>query len=140
MCNLGYVELVGLFGRYNGIWHLMMDKYDIMYESKSDKVLLELIGNYVKWHRQNQNMTQAELATAAGINRSTLSELENGSRSNTMTLIRVLRSLGRLSALDSFEQIHTVSPLALAEEQAVYRRRVRHKSDATEPFPPKSDW
>lgn len=118
----------------------MMDNYDTMYGAKSDKAILEMIGTYVKWHRQNQNMTQAELATAAGINRSTLSELENGHRSNTITLIQVLRSLGRLSALDSFEETHTVSPLAIAEEQAVYRRRVRHKADPTEPFPPKSDW
>jgi len=109
--------------------------------TNSDKEILRMIGAYIKHHRQNQNKTQAELSTEAGINRSTLSDTENGGTSNTMTLIQILRSLGRLSVLESFADINTVSPLALAEEQAKYKRlRVRHKKNTPSSNLPKSDW
>ena len=110
-------------------------------EYNSDKELLRIIGAYIKHHRQNQNKTQAELSTEAGINRSTLSDTENGGTSNTKTLIQILRSLGRLSILEGFSHINTISPLALAEEQAKYKRsRVRHKKDTSSSTLPKSDW
>ncbi|KPP98374.1 MAG: Helix-turn-helix domain [Bacteroidetes bacterium HLUCCA01] len=41
----------------------------------SDKALAEHIGAFVRHHRLEQNKTQNELATAAGISRSTLSLL-----------------------------------------------------------------
>jgi len=115
----------------------MMDISDI--SNGSDKTILDTIGAYIKYHRQNQNMTQSELSEAADINRSTLSEIENGNRSNTITLIRLLRSLGKLEVLMGFTKTQKISPLALAEEQAIYRKRVRHKK-GEKPNTPKSDW
>lgn len=44
----------------------------------SDKAIAEYIGTFVKHQRLEQNKTQDELASAAGISRSTLSLLERG--------------------------------------------------------------
>lgn len=117
-----------------------MGIYNINLGKHSDKQILVMIGDFIKYHRQNQNKTQSDLADEAGINRSTLSEIENGNRSNTMTLIRLLRSLGQLHVLSALNEINRVSPIALAEEQhPTYRKRVRKKAPKKSTLP-KSDW
>jgi transcriptional regulator with XRE-family HTH domain len=57
------------------------------------------LGRAVAYHRRQAGLTQAELATLAGINRQYLSELENGrATEQTERIFRVLRRLGlRLS-------------------------------------------
>lgn len=95
--------------------------------SVSDKTLVEYIGTFVRHHRMEQNKTQDELATAAGISRSTLSLLERGETVTVTTLIQVLRVLDQLSVLNAFEVRETISPLALAKVQREKRQRARGK-------------
>lgn len=103
----------------------MTDNSYTKYPSMSDKALLEYIGSFIRHHRLEQNRTQADLATKAGISRSTLSLLERGKTVTITTLIRVLRVLDQLSVLRVFEINETLSPLALAKLQKEKRQRAR---------------
>jgi transcriptional regulator with XRE-family HTH domain len=100
--------------------------------SKSDKALAEYIGAFVRHHRLELNKTQDEMATAAGISRSTLSLLERGETVTVTTLIQVLRVLDQLSVMRGFEVRETISPLALAKLQKEKRQRARSKSGKNE--------
>ncbi len=106
----------------------------------SDKSLAEYIGLFVRHHRMEQNKTQDELSTEAGISRSTLSLLERGETVTVTTLIQVLRVLDQLQVLSAFEVRETVSPLALAKMQKQKRQRARSKAGKTDPHSEDSDW
>ena len=106
----------------------MTDKAFKEWASMNDKALVEHIGAFVRHHRMEQNKTQDELATAAGISRSTLSLLERGETVTVTTLIQVLRVLDQLSVLSAFNVRETISPLALAKLQKEKRQRARSKA------------
>jgi transcriptional regulator with XRE-family HTH domain len=110
----------------------MTDKSFKEWASMSDKALAEYIGTFVRHYRMEQNKTQDELATAAGISRSTLSLLERGETVTVTTLIQVLRVLDQLSTLSAFEVRETISPLALVKLQKEKRQRARSKSGKDE--------
>ena len=105
----------------------MTDRSFIEWNSRNDKALAEYIGAFVRHHRLEQNKTQDELATAAGISRSTLSLLERGETVTVTTLIQVLRVLDQLAVLNAFEVRETISPLVLAKLQKEKRQRARSK-------------
>jgi len=96
--------------------------------SMSDRALTEQIGAFVRHHRLEENKTQNELASAAGISRSTLSLLERGETVTVNTLIRVLRVLDQLNFMNFFEIRETLSPLALAKIQKEKRKRARGRN------------
>lgn len=66
------------------------------YSQISDLAILQKLGDFVKHHRMEQNKSQDQLATEAGVSRSTLSLLERGEKVNLITLIQVLRVLNQL--------------------------------------------
>lgn len=104
----------------------------------SDPAILELLGNYIHKTRLSKNKTQSEIASAAGINRSTLVQIEKGKGANLLSFIQVLRSLEQLHTLDAFEFKQEISPLKLAEMELKLRKRARknnHKSNE-----PTSTW
>jgi transcriptional regulator with XRE-family HTH domain len=103
----------------------------------TDKALSEQLGAYIKHHRLQQNKTQEELATSAGISRSTLSLLEHGETVTLTTFIQVLRVLDLLNFMDSFKIESQISPIALAKMEQVKRQRARSKK---EKLNDKSDW
>ena len=104
-----------------------MDKTSNEWHVLNDMALLKILGVFVKHHRLEQNKTQDQLAKEAGINRSTLSEFEQGKRSNTLTLIQLLRSLGQLHVLESFKISPQVSPIQLARLEQNKRKRANRK-------------
>ena len=95
-------------------WHLL-----------SDEAIEKEIGRYIKQIRQQRNMTQADLANAANISRSTLSLLERGSSGNLKTLIQILRVLDAIHLLEAFYYEAPLSPIQLAKAQHKVRERVR---------------
>lgn len=100
------------------------------WSSMSDTALSELIGNFVKHHRLQQNKTQKETSKAAGISRSTLSLLERGETVTVTTLIQVLRTLNLLHIMEAFklpDALQEISPLAYAKLQKKKRQRARSK-------------
>jgi len=118
----------------------MTDKSFNKWLSMSDNALTEHIGAFVRHHRMKQDKTQNELASAAGISRSTLSLLERGKTVTVTTLIQVLRVLDQLDIMNVFEVRETLSPLALAKIQKEKRKRASGRpgkqSDASE----ETDW
>lgn len=117
----------------------MTDKSFTEWTSMSDKALSEYIGAFVRHHRMEQNQTQNELASAAGISRSTLSLLERGETVTVTTLIQVLRVLDQLQVLSAFEVKEILSPLVLAKLQKEKRQRARGSSKKKE-HGDNSDW
>lgn len=106
----------------------MSDKSFGDFASMSDKALTKYIGAFIRHHRIEQQITQDELASAAGISRSTLSLLERGETVTLSTLIQVLRVLDQLSVLSKFEVNESTSPLDLPKLQKQKRQRVRGTS------------
>ncbi|RPI06418.1 MAG: XRE family transcriptional regulator [Ignavibacteriae bacterium] len=80
----------------------------------NDSAILDLLGKRVKKERLNQNMTQTELVQRAGINRTVLTRLENGKGCTLSSLVRLLRSLGKINQLDLFLPEPGVSPIQLS--------------------------
>ena len=116
----------------------MMDKTNIKWNAMSYNAIVETMGAFIKHHRLEQNKTQSQLAEEAGINRSTLSEFEQGMRSNIITLIQLLRALNLLYVLQPFQVQQQLSPIQLAElEQAKRKRATKTKKTGKKN---KSDW
>ncbi len=101
----------------------MSDKTIINIYKMSDDAIIQTIGDFVKHHRLQQNITQKSLAEKAGINRTTLSDLELGKRTQLITLIQVLRILNRLQVFESFEVKQQISPILLAEMEMKMRQK-----------------
>lgn len=107
----------------------------------TDEVLRE-IGDRLKRYRLQQNRTAAEVAKAAGIGLRTLDRAESGERPTLETVVRVLRALGRVDALDAFLPPPMVSPLQLLalrgreRQRAGTRRTRRPAADDGQPDEP----
>lgn len=106
----------------------MTDKSFKEWLSMSDRALTKQIGAFVRHQRLEENKTQNELASAAGISRSTLSLLERGETVTVNTLIQVLRVLDQLNFMNFFEIRETLSPLVLAKIQKEKRKRARGRN------------
>lgn len=116
-----------------------MEKSINYWHAMSDLALLQVIGGFIQQTRLEQNRTQQEVATAAGINRSTLVQVEKGEGGTLQTFIRVLRALEQLHLLRHFEVRQQFSPLELARIEQNKRQRARSKKNTTTKIP-KSDW
>lgn len=97
--------------------------------SMTDKALVETIGHFVKNKRLNQNRSQSDVATAAGISRSTLSLLERGEKINLGSFIRVLRILDLLYIMDVFKVSDEISPIEYVKLQKKKKKRAGKKNE-----------
>jgi transcriptional regulator with XRE-family HTH domain len=104
----------------------MMDKADISSSSPSDSFRLQQIGEFIKAIRLEQNKTQQEVADAAGLHRTTVSQMENGTGGTLQSLLQILRVLRALYVLDQMKVIEKISPLRIAELEQKQRKRARH--------------
>lgn len=94
----------------------------------SNSAIVTQIGNFVKKNRLQQNITQAKLAEMTGLNRWTISKLENGESVNLASLIQILRALDVLYVLNQFEVIDEISPLEYAKLKKKEKERARSKN------------
>jgi len=104
----------------------------------SDSAIIKTIGDFVRHHRLEQNITQKNLADKAGINRTTLSDLELGRKCQLVTLIQVLRILNKLYVFESFEVKQQISPIKLAEMEM--KKRQKASGQGQDSPTKKSDW
>lgn len=111
---------------------------NIQLTALSDAALLKTTGFFIKHHRLEQNKTQSELSAEAGINRTTLSLIENGESGNLLTFIQILRALKLLHLLQQFQVKQQISPIQLAKMEQSKRIRARHKRSDDQKS--KSDW
>lgn len=99
----------------------------------SDIAIIGEIGKYIKHTRLEQNKTQDQVANNAGINRWTVSKIENGESITISTLIQILRSLDLLHLLNIFEIDEKISPIEYAKLKEKKRQRARSNKKETKP-------
>ena len=88
----------------------------------TDEALREL-GDRLQTFRLQQNQTVAALAREAGVGSRTVSRAEAGGNVSLENVIKLLRALGRIDALDAFLPVPLVSPIQLAALRGKERRR-----------------
>lgn len=94
------------------------------------------IGTRLARLRLDRNLTQAELATEAGVSRRTVERVEAGESAQLSSLVRLLRALGVLENLDAFLPEPTLSPVEQLKLSGKTRRRAskgRRRKDAAKP-------
>ncbi len=116
----------------------MVVKTNSNWTAMTDNTIIATLGAFIKKRRITQNKTQAEIATNAGINRWTISQIENGEAINLSSLIQILRALDALNVFDSFIFKEEISPLEAVKLKKKERKRVR-KTSKGKPTK-KSDW
>lgn len=87
-----------------------------------DAVLAEL-GERLARARLDLNLSQRELEERAGVSRSAIQAAEKGRSVSLTTLVRLLRGLGLLDALDRLVPEPRVSPIQQLRMQGRQRRR-----------------
>ncbi len=102
-----------------------MENININWNELSDGAVLEQVGRFVQQSRLQQNKSQQQVADAAGVNRSTLSQIENGKGGTLISLIQILRVLGQLSFVKAFQVEDRPSPMYLATLELKKRKRAR---------------
>ncbi|MCA1763694.1 MAG: helix-turn-helix domain-containing protein [Flavobacteriales bacterium] len=91
----------------------------------SDAAIAKQIGQYIRHVRVKQNRTQAQLAEMAGLNRWTISQIENGESITLASLIQILRAIDSLHVLNAFEFSEEISPLEYAKLKKQQKVRAR---------------
>ena len=76
----------------------------------TDTELCNRIAAKIKTARLKQNMSQAELADKSGVSISTIKRMEDGEVKNFESLIRVLRTLGKLDIFVPLVEEEPLSP------------------------------
>lgn len=93
--------------------------------SNSDRAVLSELGTRLARTRLEQNVSQQQLAIETGVSKATIERLEAGEPIKSTSLIRVLRSLGRLEVLDQLLPEPLPSPIERSKLQGHRRRRAR---------------
>ena len=98
----------------------------------SDAMILLKMGEHLKALRLKQNITQQSLAAESGISLSSIKKIENGEIRSFDSLLRVLRSLGKLEVLLPLVEENQLSPSEYYEMMqrvgAHQRKRAAKKS------------
>jgi transcriptional regulator with XRE-family HTH domain len=89
----------------------------------SDSTILAEIGRRLARTRLERNLSQEQLAAESGVSKATIERLEAGAPIKSTSLIRVLRSLGRLDALDRLLPEPLPSPVERLRLQGRRRQR-----------------
>ena len=98
-----------------------------MISARSNDEILAELGSRLRSHRLRQNLLVEEVARQAGLSRNTVGNAEAGRDPRLSTVVRILRVLGRLDALDAFLPEPAVSPMQLLKTRGRPRRRARRR-------------
>ena len=96
----------------------------ITYANTSDEVMRE-IGARLRQFRLQQNLPVADVARDAGLSALTVINAEKGRNPRLGSVVRLLRALGRLEALEAFLPPPMISPIELARLKGRTRQRAR---------------
>lgn len=94
------------------------------------------LGAQIRELRLRQNLTQAEVARQANIDRTTVGRIESGDGGSVGSLVRIARALGRDGWLESFAPpVSTISPMEQLRErqrsESPQRQRARPSTKAS---------
>jgi transcriptional regulator with XRE-family HTH domain len=105
----------------------------------SDTAIIKELGKQLQQMRLNKNLTQGKLSEITGLDRVTISKVENGRAATLLTFVQLLRALDKLQLLEAFDSEPEISPMQVAEMQAKYRKRAsKKKPDAPSQY--QSEW
>jgi transcriptional regulator with XRE-family HTH domain len=110
--------------------------------SNTDRAVLEELGRRLARTRLERNLTQAELAHEAGLAPLTVLRLERGDAVRLASLVRVLRVLGLLDALDRLIPEPMPSPIERVKLQGRRRQRASgaHAHAGADSHAPRDAW
>ena len=94
----------------------------------SDRAALKELGSRIARYRLNKNLTQAMLATQAGVSTPTIQRFEQGKSIQIANFIRILRTLNLLDNFDLLIPEPSISPIQQAKMQGKIRRRASSQS------------
>ena len=83
-----------------------------------DPEVMAVLGRRLKALRKAVGLTQTEASEETGLDRSTISRAEQGDNPTLLTLLRLLRTYGRMDALDAFIPVSEISPMALIRSRS----------------------
>ena len=108
----------------------------------TDTDLCSRIAAKIKTVRLKQNMSQAELADKSGVSISTIKRMEDGEVKNFESLIRVLRTLGKLDIFIPLVEEEQLSPNEYYElaSKANKPKRKRASKGYTKENKEESEW
>jgi transcriptional regulator with XRE-family HTH domain len=107
----------------------------------TDASVLAELGHRLERHRIERNLTQDQMADAAGIGRATLQRIERGQSAQLTSVIRLLRAHGLLEGLELAVPEATVLPIAeLEREERGGRRRARRAGSDRQTATDKEPW
>jgi transcriptional regulator with XRE-family HTH domain len=93
--------------------------------NKTNAEILSELGGRLREYRLQRNLTQQTLAGRAGLSRRAVYAAETGQDSMFSTIVKILRVIGRLEALETFLPPPPASPLQLLERGSRMRKRAR---------------
>ena len=76
----------------------------------TDATILSKIGEKIKATRLKQNITQQSLSEAANVSLSSIKKIEKGEIRSVDSLLRLLRTLGKLDTLQQLVEEEQMSP------------------------------
>jgi transcriptional regulator with XRE-family HTH domain len=106
----------------------------------ADEAVLAELGRRLARTRLERNLTQAELGQEAGVGLATVQRLEDGQSARLSSLIRVLRVLGLLDALELLIPEPTPSPIERLKLQGKQRQRAAHPRSEDTPASESKPW
>ena len=110
------------------------------FHDRSDRAVLETLGERLSRRRLDRNYTQAQLADRAGVGRRAVQRLEGGDPVTTVALVRILRALDALGDLDAAISEPGPSPLQALEREGRQRQRASGGRPGPPPRPGEFQW
>jgi transcriptional regulator with XRE-family HTH domain len=101
--------------------------------NSTDDVVLGELGARLARTRLERNLSQARLAEEAGLSKRTVERLEAGEPVKSNSLVRTLRALGQLDALDRLVPEPLPSPVERLRLEGRRRRRAGTRRSADGP-------
>ncbi len=106
----------------------------------TDRAVLAELGRRIARHRLERNWTQADLGRLAGVGQATVQRAERGASVQMTSMIRLLRALGLLEALDVAIPESVDLPIAQLERERSGRKRARARGRTGEAQPADHPW
>lgn len=94
----------------------------------TDAAVVAELGHRIARHRRERNWTQVDLAREAGLGQATVQRVEHGRSVQMTTMVRLLRTLDLLEALDA--AVPESVRLPIAELEREQRRKTRQRARA----------
>ncbi len=99
----------------------------------TDEAVLAELGSRLERARLDRNLTQLELAAEGGVQRKVVQRIEAGEPVKLTSLIRILRALGLLEALDQLVPEPAPRPIDLLKLHGKTRKRASGRRVRREP-------